>query len=120
VVLSLDPLLVAAYSDELDCVAEYVNAQLGVRVTCGGPQKQEGWRVAIADMAVPDKWYNVSSLRCLLDETQERTLPYLQRFAFVTRNWKRLLEAFSDEKRAETHRKLKQLEAGSSSLAGSR
>jgi len=92
-----------------DRLMEYFDSVIGVRVTCGGPQSSEGWRVAVADATCPDSWYDIALIRCTIEQTTDREMPYLRRFQFVQENWAQIKHFFCDSCRETTHARLKQL-----------
>lgn len=87
----------------------YFDSSIGVRVTCGAPENSEGWRVAVADAADPDRWYDVALIRRLLGHVGELKMPYDQRFAFLKKHWTQVRELFSASARAATHEQLTEL-----------
>lgn len=87
----------------------YTDNRLAVRISCGGSDTLEGWCVAIADATQQDTWYDVTSIRHILQKPNEPQMPYACPFTFVVKHWNEIREMFSDSRREATHARLRQL-----------
>jgi hypothetical protein len=84
---------------------QYTNDKITVRIVS---ESSKG-SVEIADIALPDEWYDAALLRDLFKGRVEDRLPVSEEIGIIEDNWLAITDAFSDANRETTHTDLKLL-----------